>query len=72
MSQDEGRRPQDEPQVADGVEAADPAVAEELARGAWPASDEELEERAGGQGGSAGGEGVLHRQVPGGEESAET
>jgi hypothetical protein len=64
MPDHQGRPAETDPQVADDVEAADPAVVEELERSSWPARDDELEQRTG-EGRS------LHRQVPGGEESAE-
>jgi hypothetical protein len=72
MSEHDRRRPETEPQVADGVDEADPETAEGLVRGSWPATDEELEERTGRDRGPVTGADVLHRQVPGGEESAET
>ena len=36
-----------EPQLAEDLDAADPAEAERLMRGSWPATDEELAERTG-------------------------
>ena len=36
-----------EPQLADDLDEADPAEAERLVRGSWPATDEELAERTG-------------------------
>ena len=36
-----------EPQLAEDVDEADPAEAERLVRGSWPATDEELAERTG-------------------------
>ena len=35
------------PQLAEDLDEADPAEAERLVRGAWPATDEELAERTG-------------------------
>ena len=36
-----------EPQLAEDLDEADPAEAERLMRGSWPATDEELAERTG-------------------------
>jgi hypothetical protein len=69
MSEQDGRRPQTEPPVADRVDEADPEAMEALTRDTGPTAGGQPGERTGGVGGT---DRASRRQVPGGEESAET